>query len=651
MKQRMMKLSLAVLFLVYGCAAPPYKEAFDNAMKAGDLGESYRILKETCAKEPDAGICAELGNITKKYAAAKREKLKTDMDAEKKPMSIAKLGQFRQEASDIKTIDPAADTAAVLDGISKEAQKTASAVEAALKEAESLLSAGQRGKAYDAANLAYFLDPSTKTRRDELSSKASEDAYAAGLKAEALGDWGAARAAFEDAFHINPELKDVKTKAEDARTKDTLEYHIAEAEKAEKDNNPVRAVELLRYAVRYSDTDEVKTLLNRASVKAANALFKEFVNLYNNEQPLSAGAAFIKGTALLQGVPQTMRAEVPVPSRDGSRLLDGLYVKGKSLWETGDRARAYLYMGTIARIQPDYPDVKQALERLKDEIRKRSTHSLAVIPFKSPSYDVDAGSAVTSGVLNFLYKELSNDVRILERSAIEALLKESEVKTLQGEQETKGFLQLLGADYLLLGDVINYRVESNVAETYKTIRAKTGTKSAPNPQYQEWLRARSETPAPPKQTEEPVYEDIKYKITHYRKTGNVAVSYRVVDSKGFVFYTGISEKKDEAEDQATEGIEIGEVKIPTKMAKIPSDSDLLRTVQAEVLEKVGENLKKLFANPEEKAVKDSDALKKAGNIHGAIEKAVSAIFIMEAKGKDTAAVEEMINTMIKEGRM
>ena len=234
MKQRIMS-SLAVLFLAYGCAAPPYKEAFDNAMKAGDWGESYRILKETCVREPEAGICVELGNITKKYAAVKHEKLKTDMSAEKKPMSIAKLGQFRQEASDIKAIDTAADTAALLDELSKEARNTASAVEAALKEAETLLSAGQRGKAYDAANRAYFLDPSTKARRDELSSKASEDAYAAGLKAEAIGDWRTARAAFEDAFHINPEIKDVKTKAEDARTKDTLEYHMAEAEKAEKE--------------------------------------------------------------------------------------------------------------------------------------------------------------------------------------------------------------------------------------------------------------------------------------------------------------------------------------------------------------------------------------------------------------------------------
>ncbi len=264
----------------------------------------------------------------------------------------------------------------------------------------------------------------------------------------------------------------------------------------------------MRYAVRYKDTEEIRAILNRTSVKAANALFREFANLYNNDQPLSASAALIKGTALLQGVPPPMRAEVSAPSRDASRLLDGLYVKGKALWESGDREMAYLHMGAIARIQADYPDVKQALGRLKDEIRKRSTHSLAVIPFKGPSYDVDAGSAVTSGVLNFLYKELSNDVRILERSAIEALLKESEVKTLQGEQETKGFLQLLGADYLLLGDVINYKVESSVAETYKTIRAKTGTKSAPNPQYQEWLRARSETPAPAKQIDEPVYEDM-----------------------------------------------------------------------------------------------------------------------------------------------
>ncbi len=194
MKTRMLYISLSMLFLVCACAAPPYKEAFDNAIKAGDMSEGYRILKETCAREPDAGICAELGGVTKKYAAARHEKLKADMGAEKKPMSIARLGQFRQEASDIKSIDPVADTAAVLDEIAAEARKTASAVDAALKEAESLLSSGQRAKAFDAANLAYFLDPSTKARRDELAAKASEDALAEGLKAEALGDWMAARA-------------------------------------------------------------------------------------------------------------------------------------------------------------------------------------------------------------------------------------------------------------------------------------------------------------------------------------------------------------------------------------------------------------------------------------------------------------------------
>ena len=61
-----------------------------------------------------------------------------------------------------------------------------------------------------------------------------------------------------------------------------------------------------------------------------------------------------------------------------------------------------------------------------------------MIPFRGPTYNPDAGKTMTSHTLHFLYKELSNDIRILERTATEALLKESEVKALQGGELDKG---------------------------------------------------------------------------------------------------------------------------------------------------------------------------------------------------------------------
>ena len=125
----------------------------------------------------------------------------------------------------------------------------------------------------------------------------------------------------------------------------------------------------------------------------------------------------------MKEIPRDRVKGVLVPSQDISRVINELFVKGKEEKTGGNAGLAYVYMDAVSKIQPDYPDIPAMKEELKAEIRKKAMTSLAVIPFRGPTYNPDAGKTMTSHTLHFLYKELSNDIRILERTATEALFK------------------------------------------------------------------------------------------------------------------------------------------------------------------------------------------------------------------------------------
>ncbi|MBI5887232.1 MAG: hypothetical protein HZB82_00780 [Deltaproteobacteria bacterium] len=640
---------LYLLIFVSACAAPAYRVKFSEAVKAARYEDAYVILKDVCPKNQSESICLEMENVGKQVATGKFEKVKAGFEAMKRPAPLDMLEAVKKSLLEIKEISGRVDLSQVADSLQNEIDVAAAKADSALKEAEGLYVKKERKKAAGLFRAASEIDSRLGPRLADFTAKAVEDAYLDGVKAAEAENWEGARIAFEEALYIKPDYKDAADKAAEAKGRDTAEYYIKEAADADKGGNIDRALALYKYALKYGRSDEAAAALTGTRIKAANALFTRGVEMMQNEWPLSAGALFIKSVEMMGDIPEAQRAGVKTPAREISRLLNELYVKGKKEGEAGNAEAAYLYLRTVSRLQPEYPDINTVKERYKDEIRRRAMQTLAIIPFKGPSYNVDAGGAITSSVLDFLYTQLSRDVRILERGAIEAILKESEVKTFQSGEGAKGFLQLLGADHLLLGDVVNYKVDSNVFDTNKTVRAKTGTRNIRNPRYIEWEK-KSKGDAPEEYIDEPVFEDIKYKLTHYAKTALVTVSYRIVDSKGDVINTGVAEKRVDAEDDAAEGVEIGEFKIAAKVSKIPSDTDLLRTAQTDVVEKIGSGLKKMFASPEQRLVKEADAQMKRSAYRPALEKAVDALFILERKGLDTAPAEEKINTIIKEGK-
>ncbi|MFZ3072409.1 MAG: hypothetical protein WA162_04125 [Thermodesulfobacteriota bacterium] len=650
---RAIKVLLAVFmtYLLAGCVAAPYQESYDAALKASRYEDAYAILMDVCAKEPLPSVCKDMVSIKARYAGQKFDRIKVDVAGEKKPLSLKRISEFKDEASMIKTLDPSMDVSAIVSELEGETKKTLSAADNARKEAAEFIKSGERIKAADSMRFLYSLDQGAESEFKEFMDATGAAAYEEGVKAASSENWKSARRAFGDVKYISPGYKDSLERFTEAAKKDTYEYHLEEAATALKAGDYDKAIKYYNGALGYKKTDEATSALAKTRSSYAEYLFSKGVDAASNGSPLAGGTFFVMAIEVMKEIPRDRVRGVVVPSQDISRVINELFVKGKEEKAGGNAGLAYAYVDAISKIQPDYPDISAMKEELKAEIRKKSLTSLAVIPFRGPTYNPDAGKVMTSNTLHFLYKELSNDIRILERTAMEALLKESEVKALQGGEIDKGLLGLIDADYLLIGDVGDYRVDSTVADSMKTVRAKTDVKKVSNPEYERWVSKGKSGPEPSMQIEETVYENVKYKVSTTKKTVTVSLGYRIVNSLGYVVYSGMAEKRDEAADDSSEGVEIGDLKIISKVANVPADSEFLKAAQTKVVDDMGADLKKLFSSPEVRLVKEAKEMVSKGNFKGAVENMTKAMFIAEKKGLPIKAMEEEISALLMEGKL
>src|SRR3990170_4054406 len=197
-----------MIYLLAGCAAAPYKEPYDAAVKASRYQEAHAILTEVCAKEPLPPVCKDMALISAKYAAQKFAGLKADLIGEKRPLPLKRISEFKDEASRIKALDPSTDVSKVVSELEGETKKTLLAVDKARKEAIEFGKSGERIKAFDSMRFSYSLDPGVESEFKDLVDKTSVLAYEEGVKAASLEDWKSARKALEEVLYISPDYKD-----------------------------------------------------------------------------------------------------------------------------------------------------------------------------------------------------------------------------------------------------------------------------------------------------------------------------------------------------------------------------------------------------------------------------------------------------------
>lgn len=668
MKKKFFFLLAIPIIIIVSCAPDPYKQSYEKALqlaKENNIYDAYSISKELCKKMPaEKEYCDLYKEVSKKLYNIKVKEISQKIASSKALKPLIPVPTINELYKDYGQIEELGLKTKELENIKKQIDNEKELTEG--KKNQELLKAEEQFKNNNFVEAIKILEDIKELDKtsiteviNEYKEKAMKNLYPKIKEIVNKGDWNAAHKLIKEAYLVNPDYKDIKELLNEAKEKDTGEYNLKMADEARKTRKYESAMAYYQRAAKYPETKEVaEQQYYKTKIELCDYYFLAGIELMEQDLNKQAFDNFKKAFEIIETLPIEKRKMVKVPKKELQKYYDTLYLKAKKAEDTDNLGLAYQYYKLIEQLSPSYPDIKENLRKVEEKIMNRAMKSIAVIPFKSPKANPEAGNMFTSAIMMTLYNELRQDMKIIERESMDVLLREYELtvagKNVEKPKDSSTF-QITSADYLLLGDVLEYRVDTSVQEGTKVVRVKTKVEFVPNPEYDEWVENAKKLqqkglaipPSPPKLIEKPFYEDIKYKVTYYKKVGMISVSYRIVDAtKGKIVHTGLVEIKKDVNDESSEGVEIGEFRIPFKMAQLPTDSELIKIAQEEAVKKIASDVKAIFKEPEEKYIKQAEQLEKDNNIQEAIERYTDAIIISKKKGKDTKAFEERLSKYI-----
>lgn len=308
----------------------------------------------------------------------------------------------------------------------------------------------------------------------------------------------------------------------------------------------------------------------------------------------------------------------------------------------------YGFLLLLEEFDPDFI----ALDRLRREAAERVTSSaiqwVSTPAIRGDEQTQNVGSRVASAVAAYLLDNIPLDVRIVEREHLDEIRREREID--QDPLRAERNRGLRAADLLIQGSVLEMRVDQEDRSGRRTVRAVTGRRQVPNPAY-ETYRAdrgrRSDGPdAPPQTIEEITEEDISLEVSIHRKTGSIAVSYRLVEAESAnVLRTNSINRRREYVDEASEGIELGDFSQPFKLADLPSDGEVINELVEEVALAMGEDLMQVLASPENRYFENCQRYANEGDFVAAAEECAKAAVLIDNKGQERAEVHGKLRQM------
>jgi curli biogenesis system outer membrane secretion channel CsgG len=654
-----------VIIALSACTPDPFKQNFESAkllLEQKKVGEAYPILKDLCAKSPsNEEYCARYSEIRKNLYEEDVKRISAKISSLKAEKPLLPVAVISELTADVKKLEGYEMKTQELENlalqVNNEKKLTEGKIGEVIAKAKDLFAEKKYKESINLLGDISYLDADgIGQRAGDYREKAMQDLYPSIQNFAGKEDWGEAKKLLETAYAVNPDYKNVKQLLKEAQEKDNVEYDLKKAEDAKKARKYDIALKHYEKAMDYPESkDRVQMLYHQTKLELCDFYFQAGIELMEQDLNKQAFDNFKKAYEIIESMPIERRKTVKIPKKELQKYFDSLYLKAKKAEDSDALGVAYQFYRLIGALAPTYPDIRENIRKTEEKIANRGMKSMAVIPFKSPKSAPEAGGMFISNVMLALYNELRQDMKIIERESMDVLLREYEL-TMAGKGADKpkdaGSFQISSAEYLLMGDVLDYRVDSSVQEGNKIVRVKTRVEFLANPEYDDWVakakkleqEGKEIPPSPPKLIEKPFFEDIKYKVSYYKKVGILSISYRIVDtSKGKILHTGMIDIKKDANDEASEGIEIGELKIPFKIAQLPTDTELIKKAQEEAIAKIIGEIKNLFKDPEDKCLKQAELLEKDGNIKEAIERYSDALVLLKRKKLDAGAAEIKIN--------
>ncbi|MDF2445524.1 MAG: hypothetical protein K0S46_760 [Moraxellaceae bacterium] len=302
--------------------------------------------------------------------------------------------------------------------------------------------------------------------------------------------------------------------------------------------------------------------------------------------------------------------------------------------KAGQTGLALGYLKVVERFHPDYPGLRASLRTTQDATLSRATKKVSTAAFTDAAGNAEFGGAVAAKVTQHLFDKIPNDIRIIERDQFQAILREKEIGASQPTE-------LASADLLIQGKILESRVDTTENRSKKTMRVVTDTATASNPAYEQWSALteaqRAKLAEPARLVTQEKKEDVTINLQIMRKVGLISASYRLVEAKtGKVLATGSESAKEEFTDEGNEGIELGQFRMPFKLASLPADTEILQKLIEKISGVIGEKLVQQLKNPELRYAEAAKRYADEGDPVMAAENEAYSFALAALKGQDVA---------------
>lgn len=396
-----------------------------------------------------------------------------------------------------------------------------------------------------------------------------------------------------------------------------------------------RTIEMLE---EFSTTDCFEDI--KTSLAADAASLVEAFGMIGQESvaanDLSAAYSRYQDATVISQLLLDRKAKLPgVPE-----FLKKIEQRFEKAYDAKEFGAAWGYLKVMTEFGPTTPQIRQKLRKTRDEIARRAVRGLTAYPFEDPAASASkVGDAVSSKVVQHIFRTIPSDVRIVEREQLERILEECNRTGTCGDLDT--------ADFIVQGTILDAKVETTSKVGRETRRVVTGQETITNPDHTSWMamseRDRAKIPEPPRSLRRDVTEDVTIEVNNVRKVGIISVSYRVVDAaSGRVLFTDSMQTKQEFQDEGRQGVQLGDFKQETDFVELPPDIEILSGADGladKISEEIGVKLVDFLKDPEEQYSTEAERFVSEGDYLSAARKAAYSIVLHEIKQKDMGTLK------------
>jgi tetratricopeptide (TPR) repeat protein len=500
--------------------------------------------------------------------------------------------------------------------------------------------------------------PNYEDTQDKLAratAAGSDEYYKEGITAVQSEDWKGSLAAFGKVMVIDPTYKNTRLLIEEVKKNDNPQYFLGRAAEMASANEWDRAITFYETALSYLPGDlNIQTELTKAKLRAGRYYFDSANQHAKQNRLYRANKEYQKAVNYSPSVRNSFFYKEALESYTKKVLQRASQYSGKSSF-----GNSLAWYWQLNEINPQYPELFYKIQETEDAIKGRLKRAIAIFDFASPSYNPDAGTNASSNLITYLFNNSSGDIRILERQDLQSILKEMNLEQagIVGDMEAARRVgRMTGIDIFIMGNVLLYKTEKDETKGSKIAKIETGTKVQDNPEYLIW-KAKHPNPtqeqlaaAPPAVVEVPEYHYENYTVGRNKMRAAVHIYYKIIDAKkGEIVATDTLKRNVEVTDEWNDGIP--EANIPYNPLELPTESQILEQVTAEVVRDLALVVLKPFQSLQTTYFEEGEILKQRRRYEEAIEKYIDSIYDERIKGIESPISKksmEVIDQLISE---